>query len=342
MSDGYRLNGGVIGYTHNWTATKSGVWDTTVVYGNNVIPPRGSVIIRPNANNDSGTNNHAYYLWTVPTGVTSVCILCVGGGGGGSTSTQSSNGVAGGGGGGGGLGYRNNYSVTPGQQLAAYVGYGGNGGTSSGNNNAWYGGQSYIYYGTNICYAAGGVKGSYNVTSGYGTAANGGTDYAYNDGGGRGGQPANGSSGNGSGGGSGAGGYSGNGGLGGRYNSNPTAGAGGGGGGGGSVNGWTAAVTAKGGGVALFGQGADGAASASNNTQGNLTTQGYRGSEANSTTIKSGEYGGGGCGCEDDSGGAAAPGNRGAIRIMWGVDRAFPSTNADEANDEGNTTTISV
>ena len=244
----------------------------------------------------------------------------------------------------GALSYRNNYGVTPGATLTTYVGYGGKGGTASGNNNAYPGGESYVVDGsTTIVYAAGAARGSYNLTSGYGTNANGGTNYAaYNDGGGNGGAGGNGSNGNGGGGGGGAGGYAGTGGQGGRYNVVPTAGAGGGGGGGGAVNSYTSTVTARGGGTAIYGQDSNGAASSGNNTSGDSTTQGYRGSEGSATTIKSGEYGGGGCGAEDDSGNGGADGNRGVIRIIWGENRSFPNTNTDEASDLGNTTTVNV
>ena len=60
-------------------------------------------------------------LFTVPTSVTSICAVTIGGGASGSTP---SGGVAGGGGG-GGLGWKNNISVTPGQQLIVQCGLGG-------------------------------------------------------------------------------------------------------------------------------------------------------------------------------------------------------------------------
>jgi hypothetical protein len=98
-------------------------------------------------------------------------------------------------------------------------------------------------------------------------------------------------------------------------------------------------MTAKGGGVRLFGQGADGAAAAGNNTGNQTTITGYDGSLATSTTARTGVYGGGGTGAEDDSGSSAGAGGNGGVRIMWGDIRTFPSTNADEASDLGNTTT---
>ena len=49
------------------------------------------------------------YTWRCPTGVTSICVVCIGGGGGAQGSTGSSQG----GGGGGGLGWKNNIVVVP-------------------------------------------------------------------------------------------------------------------------------------------------------------------------------------------------------------------------------------
>ena len=115
------------------------------------------------------------------------------------------------------------------------------------------------------------------------------------DGGGNGG-PA-GVSGSGSGGGGGAGGYTGAGGGGRSYNSNTGAGYGGSGGGG--AGGGDGGV---GGGVGLLGQGANG------------TYPGGAGSGGSGAL-----YGGGG-----SSGGG---GGGGAVRIIWGQNRAFPSTN---------------
>ena len=64
------------------------------------------------------------YTWIAPSGVTSVSVVAVGAGGGGSSGFPGS---------GGGLGYKNNYSVTPGNSYTVVVGAsvtGGNGGYS--------------------------------------------------------------------------------------------------------------------------------------------------------------------------------------------------------------------
>jgi len=66
-------------------------------------------------------------IFTVPSGVSNVQALAVGGGG---TGTGPNPGVSGGGGG-GGLGWQNFIPVTPGQQLIAYAGWGGNGAIAS-------------------------------------------------------------------------------------------------------------------------------------------------------------------------------------------------------------------
>lgn len=270
--------------------------------------------------------------FTVPAGVTTVSAVVVGGGGGGSASTLASNGISGGGGGGGGLSY-GTFSVTAGETLTVIVGAGGTGGTGAGNNNATAGGTSEIKRGTTILLQAfGGAKGSYNQ-SGVNAAGGGvGSQGTEADGGGNGGNGGPGANGNGGGGGGGAAGYSGGGGTGGRYNVVPTnAQSGGGGGGGGAINSYTAAVTSGGGGVSIFGEGADGAASTSNNTAGNSTTQGHKGSLASPFTLKSKTPGGGGGGAEDDSGAAGADGGNGAARIIWGSNRAYPATNTEDA-----------
>lgn len=67
--------------------------------------------------------NGAANLFTVPNGVYSICAVAVGGGG---TGQGATNGVSAGGGG-GSLAYKNNISVTPGQQLVAVAGWSGNG-----------------------------------------------------------------------------------------------------------------------------------------------------------------------------------------------------------------------
>ena len=280
--------------------------------------------------------------FTVPTGVTSVHFVLIGGGGGGATSTQSSNGVSGGGGGGGGLSWRNNYSVSAGDVLYITVGALGTAAGAAGQNTNSAGGDSYIrltsHSGTIIGRAGGGGKGEYNNAV---VVQNGGTNYSAtyggggsNSGGGTGGRGGRGKSGNAGGGGGGAGGYAGNGGIGNDSNvtTDRNAPAGGGGGGSAALNAFTSNVVIGGGGVDILGQGTSGNGGTNNNSSS--ANGGYQGStggpsgSGNSTITKT--YGGGGSGCEDDSGGASGPGGVGAVRIIWGAGRAYPSTNTTD------------
>ena len=270
------------------------------------------------------------YSWTCPSGVTSVCVVVVGGGGGG-------NGGYGHGGGGGGLAYKNNISVTPGQSYTVVVGDGGTGGTDddgsiwtvSPNNTA--GGASY-FSSTSTVRATGGAAGTT-----WGSAA-GGTKTA-GDGGGDGGLAAVSGAGYHWPGG-GAGGYSGNGGRTGSsgsgysghagtdyYGHAGTGGAGGGGGYTGNHN-----PGGGGGGVGIYGEGTAGAGGTGQSSYGS-SGGGGGGSAgqdgAGATTgagCLGGDFGGGG-GCGYTTGGDGAGG---AVRIIWGSGRAFPSTNTGD------------
>ena len=269
------------------------------------------------------------YSWECPAGVTSVCVVAVGAGGSG-----TADGGPGGGGGGGGLGWKNNITVTPGTSYTVVVGDKGNIGANGGN--------SYFIDTNTVC----GFGGSGNGNTG--TGGNGGS--YTGDGGGSGG--AGGSITNANGGyeagGGGAGGYTGNGGDGGSGDGITTAnntgrgtdGTGGAGGGGGYGGGYT------GGGVRLRGEGASGRGGVfypadPNEPFGSGETGSYDqdpyiapGDPAN----KSQQYGGGGAGSDDRT--STSPTNvpgTGAVRIIWGTGRAYPSTNTDNviSNDNG-------
>ena len=235
------------------------------------------------------------FTWVCPIGVTSVSALVIGGGGGGLNVAGVSGGVSGGGGG-GGLGYKNNITVVPGQSYTVVVGAGASH-TSVGSPSE-NGGQS-SFNGTYI--ATGGNGGTTSVGGAGGT-------HSGCDGGGNGGTGAA------TGrverwqGGGGAAGYSGNGGNGGEGVDAPTAGIGGGAGGGWSYSG---------GGVGIFGQGANGAAA----TNDGATGFGGSGGENGDNGTGAGNYGGGG-------GGNSVSGGSGAVRIIWGVGRLFPSNAA--------------
>jgi hypothetical protein len=301
------------------------------------------------------------YTWVAPTGVTSVCVVCVGGGG---ASGKGRN-WFGTGGAGGGLAYKNDITVVPGNSYSVSVGAGGagyNGQGLPGSISSSNGGNSVFRWGdgwpSGACFASGGQHGG-GPGKGYEVLENlptgGGPEGTY-DGGGTGGtcqgrwsSPPNYISS----GGGGAGGYSGAGGKGagstgiGAFVIDATAGAGGGGGGGGArlVHATGASYGgAGGGGVGLYGEKSDGAAGLSDTTttqadqvaaniaggggsgggMGNLSTD-----ETTGVGGSGGLYGGGAGSCHagNDTGNGADGGN-GAVRIIWGQGRSFPS-NAD-------------
>lgn len=227
------------------------------------------------------------FSWVCPTGVTSVSVVCVGGGGAK-------------GGGGGALGYKNNYTVVPGNSYTVVVGVGGD------PNGPFPGGDSY-FVSTAVVKGGGGSGNNSAVRSTY-----------TGDGGGQGGYGSE------STGGGGAGGYSGNGGIAG------SAGAGGGGGGGsvGSNCCWPT-FTGGGGGVGLLGQGASGAAGTGGGGGGGGS--GGASGPGGFTDANGALYGGGNTNTPPVG---ARSGGRGAVRIIWsgssGITRAFPSTNTGD------------
>jgi hypothetical protein len=224
------------------------------------------------------------YSWVAPVGVKSVSIVAIGAGGNGS-------------GGGGGLGYKNNYSVTPGNSYTVVVG--------TPNQNA-----AYPTYFVNYCNVRGG--------SGYGYGVNSATGGNYTgDSGGNGGRGgiASGYAGGG------AGGYAGNGGAAATCSTGSgSAGSGGGAGGGGNSGG----IGGGGGGVCLFGQGPSGSGGTAGQG-GRGGSGGCNGGVASIYDSLGGLYGGGGgkrvaCYC-------SGRGGCGAVRIIWpGNKRSFPSS----------------
>lgn len=191
------------------------------------------------------------------------------------------------GGGGGGLGWKNNITVVPGNSYTVVVGARAGAGVA---------GTSY-FINTSTVAGIGGqgdepsnpsrTSGGGYVGDGGGNGGNGGQSISYGGGGG-------------------AGGYSGNGGAGGT-----TGASGSGGGGGGANDAASNPNTGYGGGVGILGQGANGAGGANG---------GGGSGGASGTAQEGGAYGGG-------SYGAAGNGGVGAVRIIWGSGRAFPSTN---------------
>lgn len=236
------------------------------------------------------------YTWVVPYGVTSVCVVCIGGGARG----------------GGGLGWKNNIPVTPGESITVVVGAGSDK-NGSPNGDSYFKSPSIVAGGR----AVGGLGGGYTGDGG-GNGGNAPTGVPNSWGGG------------------GAGGYSGNGGDGGAYDNCGAAGSGGGGGGGGGGNigsqygTWTGG--GGGGGTGILGQGASGGGGCPNDTSTGGGGGGSGGGDggigvdtaAGGFAGGGGSYGGGG---GYGSGDGIAGGAGGAVRIIWGAGRAFPSTN---------------
>jgi hypothetical protein len=238
------------------------------------------------------------YNWVAPANVYRVSVVAIGAGAGGATTPE----VAGGG---GALGWKNNISVTPGQSYSVVVGAGGVN---------LPGGESY-FINSGTVRGGGGVQGGVATYTGDG-GGNGGLGQT----GGGGIEP----------GGGGAGGYSGAGGQGGS-NSNgtsPGSGSGGGGGGGGSGD----LRGGGGGGVGVYGQGPSGGAGSNGSTYGSGGSGGSGGGNGTSPSsdvdIYGGEYGGGSFGRFGNGG--TAYGAKGAVRIVWGDNRTFPSTNVTQ------------
>lgn len=292
------------------------------------------------------------YSWAAPVGVTSVSVVCIGGGGSGATgSLLGGLAKSGGGGAGGALIWKNNISVTPGQSYTVQVGSGGSVGSNGTPANGVAGVLSRFTTPTSNVVAGGGENGTSQAGGlGGNTFFNGAVvsniiGGVNGLGGGRGGSGGTGvtgdniSSGHAAGGG-GGGGYSGNGGNGGEGrpateppDSNGSAGgsngSGGGGGGGGSGG-------AGGGGTGILGQGSSGLLDVYGGTGGSGGGTGT-GLLAGGNGGQGGLYGAGGGGgtyylydspsSPPRTGGI---GRSGAVRIIWGYDRFFPSTNTTD------------
>jgi len=231
--------------------------------------------------------SYGSYLWTCPTSVTSVCVVCIGGGSMYYHIARC----------GGSLGWKNNISVTPGEEYLVSVGRMHQTSPSTANHAPSFfislqtvSASNGAFSGTRYVGNGGGIGADPGVTT-YWTDPYDYVEYTWQLGGG-----------------GGAGGYAGNGGIGGDGATWPddvgtagTTGSGGGGGGGGGST-WGA----KGGGTGLLGQGSSGAGGAFN-------ASGYPGS--------------GGSGVNYGGGGGDGSNSIGAVRIIWGDNRAFPSTN---------------
>ena len=281
------------------------------------------------------------YSWTAPAGVYFVHAVCVGGGGSGSTDRPA--------GGGGGLGWKNKIPVIPGQSYTVVVGSGGAAVSASGiGGPPGISGTSSYFISASTVMGGGGTGGGLVAGN-----APGGT--FVGDGGGNGGSGGITLGCNGSGGGGGAGGYVGNGGNGADYycglTPGPAAGSGnGGGGGGGGVaygdtngNGNFPSGGGGGGGVGILGQGPNGAPGSDGLTTATITgggggSNGTAGGNGVQVTFLAGTSGGsgglygagGGGGAGSGSTGTyprnSGAGGKGAVRIIWGPGRSFPSS----------------
>lgn len=288
-----------------------------------MLSTNGVSTVPPSTVSQQAFTTPGSFTWTCPAGVTSVCVVAVGPGGKRTTRAGCP---------GGGLGWKNNIPVTPGSTYTVQVG------------NATTGTDSFFI-------SAATVAGKAPVLD----SATGGT--FVGDGGGNGGN--GGTAGNGGGGG-GAGGYAGNGGNGGASNSpNGTAGgagtAGAGAGGGGAFNSSASGqifrpASGGGGGVGLLGQGSNGTggtggafgdSTGKGGTGGSSGTGGAAGALSGSGSTDgpggvAGQYGGGGGGggFYDDGtntfNGANGASQNGAVRLIWGAGRSFPSTNTGD------------
>ena len=245
------------------------------------------------------------YSWTAPPGIKTVCVVAIGGASSGKDGGPTYNGLYSNGGGGGGLGWKNDIAVTPGQSYTVVVGAGGFLGSVYQAQPGYYAGYpgNDSYFISTSTVLGGGAPAALNGLN----WSPGGT--YVGDGGGNGGRGGYETVNFVSAGGGGAGGYTGTGGDGALTNAGSAqSGSGGGGGGGGNPNG------GGGGGTGLLGQGSNGIGAA----YGGVGGGGSGGS--NGSGNSGGAYGGGG-------GGQTGSGGNGAVRIIWGPGRAFPSTN---------------
>lgn len=304
---------------------------------------------RDNFNNTAYTSNATFaltfpagvlystpgtYAWTAPAGVTSVCVVCIGGGGSGGKGQ-----FVGAGGGGGGLGYKNAIAVTPGSSYTVVVGGGGAARLTTSNGMA--GGESYF---VNVSTVRGGGGGAGNAAITGTGIVNGGAAGTYTgDGGGNGGTGGSQLYASNGGvlnlGGGGAGGYSGAGGNAlsqdASFNFVSATNGAGGGGGGSTANGFVDQTGGSGGGVGMYGQGGNGSAG-SNGYGGSGGTDGSGHSTSGGSMYSGGAYGGGGGGGSGTA--QSIRGGHGAVRIIWGAGRSFPTTNVSLASSGGETT----
>jgi hypothetical protein len=257
------------------------------------------------------------YTFTVPAGVTSVSVLCVGGGsGGGNYFYYNTLGT------GGSLAYKNSITVSNGDACTVVVGAGAVGQTGGSSTVPRGGDSSFTLPNLSIeVRARGGLSAtSSNIGS---VSYDGGAAFTYESGGG-----------------GGAAGYSANGGTGGSgggTNGSSATGGGGGGGGGGGIYEFEGLITGfgggGGGGVGILGAGSNGTGgnAGDGGGGGGGGSSGSSGGSAGLTGANGGAYGGGGGqgGWENPNYYAGGNGASGAVRIIWGTGRSYPSNAAN-------------
>lgn len=326
-----RTNGSRLGIINLPTASEAtGVWSLNDVQENVLNSTWPAVAADPGQDiyTTSGT-----YSWVAPAGVTSICVVCIGGGGCGDDGNSGDGG--GGGGAGAALAYANNITVTPGSSYTVVVGAPGTTGGGF-NTRAQSGTASTFTVGSFVMTANGGQGGAPYSTSPGSTGAVysfANTPGGVTTGGGNGGD--GGAAYDGGGGGGGAGGYGGNGGNGsGSVGTAATNGSGTGSGGGGG------AFSAAGTGGTNGGNGGTGQYNITGGGGGGATifSSTYpvtNGSDGNGRTSypsqggTGGNFGGGGGGSWDSNQGLPAAGGNGAVKILWGTGRSFPTNAGD-------------
>lgn len=300
--------------------------------------PYGSVVFVGQTTGVGSAGLSSTKYWTVPDGVTSISLVAVGVGAPGSYTDTF---LVGSGGGGGALSYRNNYSVTPGQQLTINLGWSPQGASYQQGGNTWVttAAGSFIVgaqAGKMLYMGSGGTRNgtsntepAYRMTSTSGFVTGSGFNTASH-GGGQGGLGGSGSGASFRGGGGGAGGFTGAGGNGGTSGGAGTSGAAGGGGGGGCA---TTGAGGAGGGTTLLGS------SVAGGTGGAQGGNGTRGGGGTAVANGIGSYYGGGGGSAPTQSTwpdrtVAGLGGRSAVRIVFpGLSRQFPDTDvANTAN----------
>ena len=301
------------------------------------VPVEDTSRIEPGETVFIASGDTTTFTWTVPAGVTSISMVCVGSGGRGSTWRNGIYWMAGAGGGGGGLGYRNNITVTPGEVLTITVGQHMSQQNQSQNRHSTVKRAN----GTLLCAGYGGTNAPYNEKPRSSELLGGGY---FGDGGGNGGWGGiNGTSNGSGGGGGGAGGYSGYGGSGGPNGTSPSgtrgrSGTGGGGAGGNSGTGISTSARGGGGGggVGIYGEGSAGIETSTQYAGGRGGSGGNDGSarsygRAGAGAFNYGGGGGGGTGGYTTTANTLGSGGRGVVRIIWPGDRRrFPSTNVGQ------------